>query len=150
MNCIVKLLHDLVLLQCIICWKIPLVLRYGPRDSLRLGLYNPFITQGIEKIVLWMKEKVLSSLTGPMLRANYKAVLIHISIGGKQLFRLDFDTFRQLLSQIWIKSLWQFVRVYGIDLPSTGQDLELAREGDKFLIESFSRYFSKKQLIILN
>ena len=44
MNHIIKPLHDLVLPQCKICRKISLVLRYGPCNSLRLGLHNPFIT----------------------------------------------------------------------------------------------------------
>ena len=42
------------------------------------------------------------------------------------------------------------MQLYRIDLSGMAQDLELAREGDQYLIESFSKHFKKKQLLILN
>ena len=149
-NRLVKPIHDLILPLCKLCRKIPLSLRCGPKDSLGLGLHDVFITQGIEKVSLWIEEHASDSLTGPILRDNYEASIIHVRIGGKKLFSLEHETLGSLLPQLCIKSLWRFSYQFGIKLPGTAHDLDLAREGDNFLMESFACHFPKKQLVILN
>ena len=99
-NRLVKLIHNVVLPRCELCRKILLALQYGLKDSLGLGLYNVFITQSIEKVVLWIEQYASDSLTGPFLRANYEAALIHLGIGGKQLFNLEYEIFGSLLPQL--------------------------------------------------
>ena len=99
-NRLVKPIHNVVLPRCELCRKILLALQYGLKNSLSLRLYNIFIIQGIEKVVLWIEEYVSNSLTGPFLRANYEAALIHLGIGGKQLFNLEYEIFGSLLPQL--------------------------------------------------
>ena len=66
-NHLVKLIHDPVLPRCKLYRKLLLILRYRPKDSMGLGLHKSFTTQGIEKVILWIKEKGLDSLIGSLL-----------------------------------------------------------------------------------
>ena len=77
--------------------------------------------------------------------------MIHLGIGNKNLFDVDFNFFGHLLPRTWIKSLWQFAHKYQITMPTYEYNLASRRENDKFLMEEFQwAGFGPKQLLKLN
>jgi hypothetical protein len=99
-NRMIKPIHDIVLPKSKIYRNLPYALRYRPKDLVGLSLYNVCLTQGIEKVIMWIEEKNSDSLSGPLLRANYEAALMQLGIEGKKLFSLDFITYGNLLPHL--------------------------------------------------
>ena len=97
-NKLIKPIHDLVLSRYRIHRKILLALRYGPKDMMGLGLTNLYYIQGIKKLATFLEEINSELLLGLLLRANYKAALLIVGIGGDCLFHLDYKTLGVLLS----------------------------------------------------
>ena len=66
-------------------------------------------------------------------------------------FDIDFEEFGALLPQVWIKSLWEFIYKYNIEITGYSKGLQLKRRGDKFLMEEFAKGgFSSRELMCLN
>ena len=90
-------------------------------------------------------------MTTPLLRANMEWAIIHVGIGEKSLFDIEFKSFGHLLPRTWIRSLWEFIEEYKINLPTYDFILKKKREGDIFLMEAFHLTgFNKHQLQQLN
>ena len=150
-NNLVKPIHDAAFPKAHICRTIPHAIRYGSIDTLGLGLDDLYVTQGIDKVILYMEEINGTSMTTPLLRANLEWAMIHVGIGERNIFDLDFDAFGHLLPPTWIRSLWQFIHEYKIELPSHDFMLKKKRDEDKFLMEAFhTNGFNAQQLQQLN
>ena len=150
-NQLVKPIHDAAFPKAKLCRTLPHAIRYGSTDTLGLGLDNLYVTQGIDKVTIYMEEINGSSMSTPLLRSSMEWAIIHVGIGGKSLFDLDYTTYGHLLPRTWIRSLWEFVDEYKIHLPEYNFTLKKKRDGDIFLMEAFHRAgFSKRQLQALN
>ena len=150
-NRLVKSIHDAAFPKAHLCRTIPHDIRYGSKDALGLGLDDLYISQGLDKIIFFMEEINGKSMSRPLLRANFEWAMIHVGIGEKSLFDINYNDFGHLLPRTWIKSLWEFVHIYKVKMPTYDFLLKQRRDGDLFLMESFHQTgFSKKQLIKLN
>ena len=90
-------------------------------------------------------------MSGPLLHANLEWSLIHVGIGNKSLFKIDFDNFGCLLPRTWFKSLWKFTHLYDIKNPATEYTLQLQKAQDQFLMEAFyTQGYRKTKLKRLN
>ena len=96
-NKLVKPIFDLVLPKCKICRIIPLTVKYRSREAIGLGFKNLFHTQGISKLIIYMKEKGSNTLASILVNANYEAALVNLRIRGYSLFNADYKTFQYLL-----------------------------------------------------
>ena len=76
-----------------ICRRIPSAVKYGSTDALGLGIRHLYDTQGIDKVILYCEYIRAKEMMGPLLRANLEWCLIHIGIGGKQLFDINYKDF---------------------------------------------------------
>ena len=56
-NRLVKPIFNLVLLHCNACYLIPLVVKYSPRSAIGLGFKNPFFSQGVAKLSMFLEEQ---------------------------------------------------------------------------------------------
>ena len=76
---------------------------------------------------------------------------IHVGIGDTNLFDLDYHAFGCLLPRTWIRSLWQFVHEYKIEMPHYEYSIKQKRDYDQFLMHTFyNAGYQNKQLIRLN
>ena len=58
---------------------------------LSLELDNIYVTQGCKKLAFFLEERNWCSLSSPFVRSNYKWALLHVGIGGKELFGLNYN-----------------------------------------------------------
>ena len=77
--------------------KFPLDLCYGSSNWLDLRFDDLYIHQGYKKISFFIEQRISHSLSGPLVRASYKWVLLYVGIEGYGLFDLDFDCWGRLL-----------------------------------------------------
>jgi uncharacterized protein (DUF2164 family) len=66
-NKLIKPIHNLVLSRCRVCMKIPLVIRYRPKDMIGQGLTNLYYKQGIKKLATFLEEINSIPLSGSLL-----------------------------------------------------------------------------------
>jgi len=85
--------------------KNSLDLRYRSSLIFRLGILDPYIDQGISKVVYFIKEKLSITPTGSLLQAKYEWVLVHLELECNSLFYLDFNTWEIILLKVYIKYL---------------------------------------------
>ena len=90
-------IHNLILSGYEICYTLLLVIRYSLIDLLGLSLYNLYTTKNKEECVLDRRIYIGFSLSGSLLRVNYKLVLLYIGVGGDYLLNRNFYEFRSLL-----------------------------------------------------
>ena len=95
-----KLATDAILNKVRICRIFPTDLKLGSRSILGLGINNLFIIQGVEKLAFFLEERNRESLSSLLIRANYKWALLHIGIGGGELFSLDYEVHNKLLLRV--------------------------------------------------
>ena len=146
-----KLIHDTALPKAHICRAIPNAIRYGTKDVLGLGLDDYYVNQGIDKVVFYLEHINSDTMSRCPLQANMEWAMIHVGIGASTIFDIDYSKFGHLLPQTWIKSLWEFVDTYSIQMPAYNHKLQLKREHDQFLMEAFhNANYSPKQLVRLN
>ena len=62
-----------------------------------LGFKNLFLSQGISKLIIFIKEYESNSLSSPLINATFEVVLVNVRIGDYYLFRLDYEIFQYLL-----------------------------------------------------
>ena len=65
-----------------------------------LGMRNLFVVQGVKKLSTYIEEKGRQSITGSLIRGNFKAALIHVGVGEEGLFNLNYNIFSIMLSRI--------------------------------------------------
>ena len=87
---LIKLVHDLALVRAGICRKIPNTIKYRLRNMLRLGFHNLYYIQGIKKIEAYLTVFYKKHFSSTLIQMNYELALLHIGIGGRNLFNLDF------------------------------------------------------------
>ena len=112
---------------------------------------NLFITQGISHIQKFHQHWGTRSITDNLLRVSFETCLLEVGI-GRNLFSLDFDRLGKLVTDGWIKHLWEFCSKYGITITDRVTEYPpLSRERDVFLMEVFANEdLTKDQLIKLN
>jgi len=130
---LIKPIHEVVFSKARICRKFLLDLQYGGKEFLGLRLDDLFIIQGCAKL-FFSRERNGNSMLSSFVRSNYEWALLHLGIGHHKLFGLAYETLYCLLPRVWIKSLWEFISKYNIELPSRSCDFKLYRVGDEFLV----------------
>lgn len=118
------------------------------------GLALPLVKdyQGIEQIKKLLTHGAITTPTGHFLRTSLESAQLEVGIGSP-LFEANYDIYGFLLTDCWIKSLWQFVSRHKIQLRNPNQVLpRLQRLGDDFLMELViaSDQFTEKKLIQIN
>ena len=115
----------------------PLLLRYNPPLLLGLGLYDPYVEQGLAKLLLFHTHGDLDTITGNL----YRTTLEHhqLEIGSfTSMFDLDFKTHIHLTSPTWMTCLWIFVCDHDIKLsPTSPRRPQPLRLRDKAIMDIF-------------
>ena len=92
-----------------------------------------------------------SSITGKLLQVSMETAQLEVGV-GRNLFQLDFDTYGDLLTDCWIKTLWKFCQSNNITLLDRHSHFPTPQqENDVFLMEIFVHEgYSKAKLAKIN
>lgn len=135
-----------------VCRTFPRNVLYGAKEEGGMGKSNLYIEQELGKIDIFLEFLHSNTMTGEMLRVLVEQCKIEIGL-GRNLLQHDYARYGHLLTDNWIKSLWQFCWEYNISLhDSTTHNIPLHRENDLYIMEiiSHSNRFSPAELRHIN
>ena len=135
-----------------ICRHFPRDALYGPVQEGGLGMTDIFIYQGTSRIAALQENLAANTITGQLIRTSIEAAKIEIGV-GRNLFDLDYSLYHHLLTDCWIKTIWEFTfdnKIRIVD--DVTEDMKLQRENDVYLMEEIveSRKFTKGELQHIN
>ena len=112
----------------------PRAVVYGPAKFQGLGVKDPYLTQGIEKIRAIIDTPLLKSGTFDRITAVVEQ--FYVQVGTSAGLETDPKLFAKAVDDdTWISHVWKFLREQNISvLPATGQP-KLRRAGDRFVMD---------------
>ena len=149
---IMKPILDAGLTNMGVCRNFPRGVAYGPVEEGGLGIPDIYTTQGTGRIATLVENIGSDSLLGELLRTSIEAAKVEIGV-GRDLFSLDYPTYSPILTDCWIKHVWEYAHENNITiLEETTSNIELQRENDLFLMEEIaeSKSFTKAELQHIN
>ena len=133
--------------------KFPKVFHYAPKALMGLGLPNMYTMQGTAQIKALMDHVTKDTMVGKLIHTELELANMELGV-GLHLFDLDFSKWGHLLTDCWIKSLWQFCSDNGIELRGDYCKPTTQRHGDYFLmerlVENYYDNFTKGELQTIN
>ena len=112
---------------------------HGPKGYCALGLPHFYVEQGIYKIQRICKYTGSKEyLTGSLMRNTLENLTVELGLPGSP-FSHDYQQWKSLSTNSWIKSAWEFMPQYGIEIIPTTPMLQGMREGDSLLMQRFYR-----------
>ena len=110
-----------------------------------------YVTQGLTHIQKFHQHYGWGTITDRLLRVTLETSILEVGI-GRNLFELDFSKFHALVTDGWIKSLWEFCDKHNITIKDyTTKYPPLMRMNDVYLTEVFAEEgYSDGQLRKLN
>lgn len=118
-----------------------------------LGLPNMYTMQGTVQIKALLDHIQKDSMVGKLLHSELEAANLELG-SGKHLFELDYSTWAFLLTDCWMKNLWEFCDKNDISLRGQYAKPNLPRQHDEFIMEALlSRYrdiFSRSEILAIN
>jgi hypothetical protein len=90
-------------------------------------------------------------MSGELIRNTIEAAKVEVGV-GRNIFSLDYSLYHHLLTNTWIKEVWNFAYNHQIDIvDKTTKNLQLHRHNDVFLMEVIINHgFSKNELKKIN
>jgi len=114
----------------------PLALRHAPAKFNGLGLPHPFWEQGIAALKLFLEFGNTARPEQSLLQTSLEYLQLEIGIGSP-ILQADFNRWGYLATNCWVKNLWNFVHMAGIQLISNlPTNPPLQRQGDGCLMDS--------------
>ena len=88
-----------------ICRYMARELVYGSRKFQGLGIKNPQIKQGIDKIMFWLQQTYRKNLGDRLVQQTYEEMQLET---GSQIpfFLLPFKRYKKAVTNSWIKDVW--------------------------------------------
>ena len=125
-----------------ICRTFPRALVYGSLKHLGLGLRNIFTTQGLRQVAAVLDHVWKGTDTGTLIRTSVEHAKLESGTPGS-LFPLDFKNFRHLYKDTWVKHVWYFITMKGIQIEDNLGDFLPLRDKDKPLSLYFQLAYSQ-------
>ena len=135
-----------------ICRHYPRDALYGPKNEGGMGMTDIFTFQGTSRIAVIQENLNANTITGKLIRTSIEAAKVEIGI-GRSIFELDYDLYKDLLTDCWIKEVWGYAHQNKIVImDSVTKNLQLYQENDVFLMEEIveSKKFKKGELQHIN
>ena len=114
-NKLMKVVKKGLLAKARIRKPIPSNALYGPVSEGGLVLNHLYVTQGLMYLEKFVRFLGSDTVTGKLLTVTLELSILEVGIGCN-LFQLEYNKFRMLLSDSWLKSLWEFLSQYGITI----------------------------------
>jgi hypothetical protein len=113
----------------------PHVYRYAPASLQGLELPLIYVEQEIGHLRQILTHGAINSTTGSLMRISLEQGQLEVGIGTPFL-EASFDSYGFLLTDIWWKTVWEFIWKHGIRLTYPDQFLPtLQRTGDVFIMD---------------
>jgi len=130
----------------------PHVVRHAPLDFFGLDLNRCADHQGTEQIKKLLTHGMIDTPTGNLLRCSLELAQLEVGIGTPFL-ESDFSVYGCLLTDCWLKRLWEFVYTNDIQLRNPDQVLpKQQRAADEFIMErvAHSQAFTALEMLQVN
>ena len=132
--------------------RFPTTLRWAARSHLGLNLPHPYIEQGIEQLKMILGH--LSSPrtpTGDLIQISLEQAQVELGL-PTAIWKASYKKHNRLITESWVKSIWEFVDRYDIEVCSTDKiELPLLREKDRYLMEiALEGGFNDQERISIN
>ena len=130
----------------------PILLRYNPSWLLGLGLYDPFLEQGLTKLLHFITHSGSSTISGNLFLTSLEHHQLEVG-QFTSLFDLRYASHNFLTSKTWLTCLWEFVSEHDIKLSSSSpRRPQPLRQGDKAIMDIFLNDYNlpKKMLQSIN
>jgi endonuclease/exonuclease/phosphatase family metal-dependent hydrolase len=130
--------------------NLPKALTHGSVSMGGLGLPRIEEEQGIAAVCQILRYlNAPESMTGKLLLTSLEA--LQVEVGTEQpVLEADYDKFGRLATKSVLKSTWEFISKAKIKVKVSLPVVKTLRRNDKFLIPTFQKEFSTKQLVRLN
>lgn len=124
---------------------------YGPINEGGMGLTNLYWSQGLSHIAIIAEHLGKETLTGDLIITSLEMCNVELGI-GRNMFSLDHNRYQMLLTDCWLKQVWQFAQENNIAIDDlTSHQVTLQRHNDIFLMEEFCHAnFTKSELQQIN
>ena len=129
---------------------LPRTLVYAPLKYQGLGIPNPWITQLIEHIHVFLRHGTRNTLPGQLLRTNLENLTLELG-SAEPFWNLDYPTWEPLVTPSWLKATWRDLHASSLSLQGPLSRLPLARIHDVCLMDRFvAEGMPAEHLCILN
>ena len=115
-----------------ICENLPLVLLFGPKSQLGLGLPHLYTLQGIIHFEDLIHHTSQGTLTGDLYRSTLEQLMINIGYGS-DLFSAPYAALGKLMPYTWMTHMWEFLAGNGLRVRHDIV-LRLLRQHDSFIM----------------
>lgn len=135
-----------------ICRNIARDVVYSTTTYQGIGLRNPFITQGLQKLMMLLNESSeVTNVSNILLKTAIEWTRIESGMGPTFLLK-SYPPFRKVIHRGWVATLWEFLDNHNIHLISDKEHIqEFCFEGDCYLMERISQYIkSSNELLQIN
>ena len=118
-----------------ICRNIPTDLRYIPSYFGGFALNDLTIEATAEALNMFLQHYETSSTLGTFLTASIENLQLELGVSGCP-FSYEFDVWESLATDSWVKSLWERIQHFGLDLQLDYKVLPMPRVNDECIMES--------------
>ena len=115
---------------------LPQTLVYAPIKYQGIGLPNPWITQLIEHIHVFLRHICSQSLQGQLLRSNVQNLVLELG-SGHPIWSLPYATWAPIIADGWLKLTWQDLRSVNLSLRGPSPVIPMTQVHDTFLMDTF-------------
>ena len=128
----------------------PLLLRYNPPFLMGLDLHDPYVEQGLLKLLILVNHGATDTMTGKFLQTSIEHHQLEIG-SCTSLFHLDYKKYSFLTSPTWLTVLWEFISEHNINVrnaqPNQPQPL---RQHDMAIMDTFINNYVISNPILLS
>ena len=132
---------------------LPSVYRYAPLSHQGQALPHMLVMQGTAQISTFLSHMSKSTYVGDIVECCLESASLEIGVGGN-IFSLDFDLYGHLLTDCWVKVLWEFCWRHNISMLGEYSWPTLSRVHDRFLmqmlVEDENTLFTRGEIRLLN
>ena len=129
-------LYRTTLPKCGISSKLPLAIRYGTHRHMGLGMTQFHTIQGIHHLREFVEKYRGQNIMSQQILLSYE--LIQTTIGTRSwCFDYSASSYSHLVDIGWVRTVWEFTFKHNIQLQAPHPILNLPREHDIFLMETF-------------
>ena len=130
--------------------RLPSALVYAPSKYQGIGLHDPWVTQLITHLHLFLRHSFTSSIPGTLLKTNIENLVMELG-SGRPIWELHFPTWEPIITPSWLKATWHDMFSTGLYVRWPHQPIPLARLHDQYLMDCFvAQHPSPTQLRSLN
>ena len=98
--------------------KFPKILMYGPKAFQGLGIMHPYLHQELMHLAACIHEGKRETITGELIRASTEQIQLELGLPG-HIFEKDYDVLAHLVTDCWLKTVWQFTWKNEIQIKDT-------------------------------